>query len=51
VIVSTMNRKNVSPPMHHVYESRIPERRTLTGCRCRKKFERTASVRLRGVSG
>src|SRR5262245_52325655 len=29
----------------------MPLRRTLTGCRCRKVFESTASVRLRGVSG
>src|SRR5260221_2947726 len=29
----------------------MPDRRTFTGWRCRKKFERTASVRFLGVSG
>jgi hypothetical protein len=29
----------------------MPLRLTFTGWRCRKTFERTASVRLRGVSG
>src|SRR5260221_5490261 len=51
VATSTRKRKNVMPPMHQVNRRRMPLLRTFTGCRCRKTLVRTASPRLRGVSG
>src|SRR2546423_143858 len=37
--------------MHHVYDMRTPERRTLTGCKWRISEPRTARTRLRFVLG
>src|SRR5947209_19757991 len=51
VIVSSRNRKKLTPPMHHVYCSFTPPLRARAGCRCRKTFDSTASAWFRGLFG
>src|SRR6185295_9258169 len=47
VTVSTRNRKNVTPPMHQVYDRAMPCFLIDTGCKCRKKLVSITTMRLR----
>ena len=51
MIVSTRNRKNVTPPMHQVKLRAIPCFLIETGCRCRKKLVSITTTRLRRSTG
>src|SRR3954470_7163173 len=50
-MTSARNRKNVSPPMHHVKLNRMPLLRTATGCRWRNTLDMTAMTRVRRSRG